>query len=103
MLDPDRDDVIPVLKEILAVNPKIQILGSPWSAPSWMKTNESPKDGNLKPEFYAVYAQYFVKYIQGMKAEDISISAITVQKEPLHSKNKPSLILIAEEKQTFIK
>jgi glucosylceramidase len=103
MLDPDRADVIPVLKEILAVNPKIQILGSPWSAPSWMKTNESPKDGNLKPEFYAVYAQYFVKYIQGMKAEDISISAITVQNEPLNGKNTPSLVMSAEEENTFIK
>src|SRR5579872_6030092 len=39
-LDPDRANVIPVLKEILKVNPKILILGSPWSAPAWMKTNE---------------------------------------------------------------
>ena len=38
-LDPDRADVIPVLKEILAINPKIKILASPWSAPLWMKTS----------------------------------------------------------------
>ena len=42
-LGPDRADVIPVLKEILAINPKIKILGSPWSAPCWMKTNGKPK------------------------------------------------------------
>jgi len=41
-LGPDKDDVIPVLKEILAIDPKIKILGSPWSAPVWMKTNEIP-------------------------------------------------------------
>ncbi|HZY62197.1 MAG TPA: glucosylceramidase, partial [Edaphobacter sp.] len=38
-LAPDRANVIPVLKEILTINPKIKILGSPWSAPAWMKTN----------------------------------------------------------------
>jgi glucosylceramidase len=43
---PDRTDVIPVLKEILAIDPRIKILGSPWSAPAWMKTNEKSKGGN---------------------------------------------------------
>ena len=59
----DRADVIPVLKEIFKVNPKIKILGSPWTAPSWMKTNNNPKGGKLKPECYPAYARYFVKYI----------------------------------------
>jgi O-glycosyl hydrolase len=39
-LDPDRADVIPALKQILAINPNLEILGSPWSAPAWMKTND---------------------------------------------------------------
>ena len=51
-LGPDRADVIPVLKQILAINPGIKILGSPWSAPPWMKTNDRVKDGHLKPEYY---------------------------------------------------
>ena len=49
-LGQDREDVIPVLKEILAINPSIKILGSPWTAPSWMKTNDNPKDGSLQAE-----------------------------------------------------
>ena len=44
-LGPDRTDVIPILKEILAINPHIRILGSPWSAPAWMKTNQNAKGG----------------------------------------------------------
>ena len=79
---PDRIDVIPVLKEILAINPAIKILGSPWSPPAWMKTNNDTRGGRLKPEYYAAYAKYFVKYIQQMKAEGITIDAITVQNEP---------------------
>ena len=50
--------MIPVVKEILAIDPQIKILGSPWSAPAWMKTNGAVKGGELKPEFYEAYAQY---------------------------------------------
>jgi glucosylceramidase len=98
----DRADVIPVLKEIFKVNPKIKILGSPWTAPSWMKTNNNPKGGKLKPECYPAYARYFVKYIQGMRAEGIRIDAITVQNEPLNEKNTPSLSMSATEEADFI-
>ena len=102
-LGPDRQDVIPVLKEIVAINPKIKILGSPWTAPSWMKNNFAVKGGNLKPECYPAYALYFVKYIQAMKAEGIRIDAITVQNEPLHPGNTPSLQMFATNQLEFIK
>ena len=102
-LGPDRLDVIPVLKEILAINPAIKILGSPWSPPAWMKTNDDTRGGRLKPEYYAAYAKYFVKYIQQMKAEGITIDAITVQNEPLHPGNNPSLLLTAPEERDFVK
>jgi glucosylceramidase len=102
-LAPDRPHLIPVMKEILAINPQIKILGSPWSPPTWMKTNGSSKGGSLKPEFYPAYAQYFVKYIQGMKAEGIRIDAITVQNEPLHPGNNPSLLMLAEQQAEFVK
>ena len=64
-LGPDRNDVVPVLKQILAINPKIKILGSPWSAPLWMKTTGKAKGGVLKPEYFAAYATYFVKVHPG--------------------------------------
>jgi len=101
-LEADRKEVIPILREILAINPKIELLGSPWSAPAWMKTNENPKGGELKPEYYGAYANYFVKYIEGMKAEGIKITAITVQNEPLNPKNTPSMLMSAEEEALFI-
>ena len=102
-LGPDRADVIPVLKEILAINPKIKLLGSPWSAPTWMKTNHDTRGGSLKPEFYEAYAEYFVRYIQAMKAEGIRIDAITVQNEPLHAGNNPSMVMSPQQQATFIK
>jgi glucosylceramidase len=99
----DYKDVIPVMKEILAVNPNIKILGSPWSAPKWMKVNNDVRGGALKPECYDVYARYLVKYIQAMKHEGITIDAITVQNEPLNSKNTPSMLWLPNEQRDFIK
>ncbi len=99
----DRAELIPILKEILAINPKIEILGSPWSAPPWMKTNGDAKGGRLKTEYHPSYAKYFVKYIQEMKAAGIRIAAITVQNEPLNDKNTPSMLMSAEEEGLFIK
>ena len=99
----DQTYLIPVLKQILAINPTIKILGSPWSPPAWMKTNNSTKGGSLKPAFYATYAQYFVKYIQGMQTEGIPIDAITIQNEPLNPDNNPSLQMSAPEQALFIK
>jgi glucosylceramidase len=102
-LGPDKLDVIPVMKQILAINPAIKILGSPWSPPAWMKTNEDTRGGRLKPEYWGTYAKYLVKYIQGMKAQGINIDAITIQNEPLHPGNNPSLLLVAPDEGAFIK
>jgi glucosylceramidase len=102
-LKDDEKYVIPILKLILAIRPDIEILGSPWSAPAWMKTNDNVKGGNLKPEYYKPYAQYFVKYVQGMQAHGIRIDAITIQNEPLNEKNTPSMQMLSTEQADFIK
>ena len=99
----DMKDVVPVMKEILAINPDIKILGSPWSAPVWMKTNNNVRGGALKKECYEVYALYFVKYIVAMKKEGVTIDAITVQNEPLNSKNTPSMQWFVAEQASFIR
>jgi glucosylceramidase len=99
----EMTDLVPILKKILAINPNIKILGSPWTAPTWMKTNNAYKGGSLKPEYYQSYAKYFVKYIQAMKAEGITIDAITIQNEPLHPGNTPSMYMEAPDQAIFIK
>lgn len=95
--------LIPLLKEILAINPNIKIIATPWSAPVWMKDNASSVGGVLLPAYYNVYAQYFVKYIQQMKAEGITITAVTPQNEPLNPNNNPSLVMNATQERDFIK
>jgi len=102
-LGPDKADVIPVMKEILAINPKIKIMGSPWSPPLWMKTTYDARGGMLKPEYYDAYSKYFVRYVQEMQKEGIPIDAITVQNEPLHPGNNPSLFMAAPDQALFVK
>jgi glucosylceramidase len=102
-LDEDRKYLIPVLKEILSLNPHIKIMGSPWSAPAWMKTNNHVKGGSLRKGSYANYARYFVQYIQEMKKEGITIDAVTIQNEPENPNNTPSMVMTAEEQAEFVK
>ena len=98
----DEKDVIPVLREILAIEPSLQILASPWTAPAWMKTNGNFKGGELKPEYYQTYAHYLVLYLKGMQAKGINISALTPQNEPENPDNTPSMVMTAPQEATFI-
>jgi glucosylceramidase len=101
-LGPDTTDLIPLLKQILSINPAIKIIATPWSPPLWMKDNQSSVGGTLLTNYYRVYAQYFVKYIQQMQSLGIPIDAITPQNEPLNPANNPSLNLVAAAEDSFI-
>ncbi len=100
---PDQSDLIPLLKEILTINPAVKIIATPWSAPVWMKDNNSTIGGRLKPEYYDVYSKYFVTYLQRMKDQGIIVTAVTPQNEPLYGGNNPSMLMSALEQANFIK
>lgn len=103
--------VIPVLKEILAINPDIKILGSPWTAPKWMKVKDlkslAPYDswtgGHLNPKYYQDYAQYFVNWIMALRKEQIEIYGITPQNEPLNPLNSASMLMYWTEQRDFVR
>lgn len=81
-IEPNRADLLPVLKQALALNPQLQVMASPWSAPGWMKTTDSLLQGSLRPDRYAVFADYLVRYVDAFAAEGITIFALTLQNEP---------------------
>ena len=101
----DKQDLIPVLKQILAINPTIKILASPWSAPAWMKKNNSMYGGSLKgAEVYADFAEYFVRYVKAFAAEGITIDAITLQNEPMYENGGyPTMKMTWEEQNILIR
>ncbi len=101
----DKTELIPVLREILAINPGMKILASPWSAPAWMKSNNSMNGGSLKgKEVYDDFAEYFVKYVKTFQAEGIAIDAITIQNEPMHETNGyPTMKMLWTEQNEIIR
>ncbi len=111
LTDEENKYVIPVLKEILAINPDVKILASPWTAPRWMKVNNlsslqpynSWTSGQLNPSYYQDYATYFVKWIQAFQQNGINIYAVTLQNEPLNRGNSASMYMGWEEQRDFIK
>jgi len=102
-LSRDTIHLIPLIKQILAINPTIKLMATPWSPPTWMKTNHNSMGGSLIPQYYRSYARYLVKYIQSMKAKGIAIDALTIQNEPQHGGNNPSMLMTASEQALFIK
>jgi glucosylceramidase len=102
-LQEDKADVIPVMKAINTISSDVTVIASPWSPPAWMKTNTSLIGGSLKTDAYEVYANYFVKYINGMEDEGIIIDAVTLQNEPLYEAPYPSMSMTATEQKNFIK
>ncbi len=81
-LAPDND-VLALTKLAKQLNPALKVKGVPWSAPGWMKDNGTMiNQGWLKWEYAPMYAQYFVKYIQGYAAQGVKIDYVSVQNEP---------------------
>ena len=102
-LSQDLKDVVPVMKEILAINPSVWVMASPWSAPAWMKEKFDVRGGKLRRDCYEVYARYFAKYVRQMAEHGIRIDALTIQNEPLNSRNTPSMPWSPEDQKIFIR
>lgn len=103
-VDEDREDIIPMIKEAMAVSEDgFKIIASPWTAPPWMKDNNSYMGGKLLPEHYDTWARFFSKYIDAYKGEGIDIWGITVENEPLGNDNNwESMHFSPEEMTNFV-
>jgi glucosylceramidase len=103
-IEEDRDDIIPMIKEAMAVSKDgFKVLSSPWTAPPWMKDNNNYVGGKLLPEYYDTWALFFSKYIDAYKAEGIDIWGFTVENEPLgNGNNWESMHYTPEEMTLFV-
>jgi len=103
-IERDRAYVIPVLKAAFTYNNQIKLMGSPWSAPAWMKNNKSMNGGSLKDEYIDIYGDYFIKFIEAYKEEGLPIYAVTLQNEPLHETGSyPTMKMSANQQIKLIK
>lgn len=111
----DMKYIVPVVQEILTINPGVKILASPWSAPAWMKTSGHLTHGGRlrfnewtgngfdpqRDSFEGVYARYFVKYIDAMASYGIPIHYLTIQNEPGNAAPWPAMIWTPQELAQF--
>ncbi|XP_054161789.1 putative glucosylceramidase 3 [Oppia nitens] len=112
-----KDDIefkIPFIKRALSVSPyKLKLLGSPWSPPSWMKTNHKFNEsgslrGDVGGQYYQSFAKYIVKFLEAYKEHDIHLWGITVENEPIQGSTNPKhpfncLNLTAQNERDFVK
>ena len=83
-IEHDKQDIIPLVKEALRLNPRLKIMANPWSPPGWMKTSGGMIGGELLPKMYKPFADYFIKYIEAYAIEGIQTDYISLQNEPLY-------------------
>lgn len=102
-IDLDRAEKIPALKRAIAINPQLKLVGSPWSAPGWMKSSGSLIKGTLLPRFHDAFSEYFRRWIDAYQAEGLPIFAITLQNEPhFEPDNYPGMRLSPAQRATII-
>lgn len=92
----------PLLKAATKASGKLTIMVTPWSPPEWMKTNNDMNHGGkLKPEYFSLWAKYFVKYITGLKERGLNVGYVSIQNEPEAIQTWDSCIWTAEEEGDF--
>lgn len=103
-IERDKKYIIPMIKEILKINPDLFLFASPWSPPYWMKTGENMCGGFMRDKYVDCYAEYFVKYLKAYADNGIKISAVTPQNELFTPQNgaMPACIWHPETEAHFI-
>ena len=105
----DEEYLIPYIETALEYVPDMQIFASPWTPPSWMKTNNQltgyydwPYIEDT-PENFEAYANYFVKYLEEYAERGIEIHAVTPQNEPTMRTAYPSCVWTGEQLNVFLR
>lgn len=102
-IDPARPSILPLLRRARAINPQLTVLGTPWSAPAWMKTSGSLIGGTLRPDAFAAYAQYLARTVEAFGQAGVPIAMLTVQNEPHNEpKDYPGMRLDAAQRARLI-
>jgi glucosylceramidase len=99
----DQAYIIPRLQQAKELNPALKLMASPWSAPAWMKTNHSLLGGSLAPQWEASYAVYLKKMLEAYEDAGLGFDTFSIQNEPQHAANYPSMLMTAAQQKSFIK
>jgi glucosylceramidase len=97
-----QEYVFPTVRAALKINPQLKVMASPWSAPAWMKTTGSLVKGQLKPDAYPVYAEFFARYVKEAKKLGVPTDYLSIQNEPdFEPENYPGMRWPAADRARF--
>lgn len=104
-LEEGAGEVLKAILQIMEVSrEKIQVMLTPWSPPSVLKTNmERTGGGKLKKEFYQEWAEYICSYIKAYKKRGIPVTMLSIQNEPNAAQTWDSCNFNGEEEKAFLK
>ncbi|KAG8229339.1 hypothetical protein J437_LFUL007147 [Ladona fulva] len=77
---------IPLIRRAIDLsNGSLILIGSAWTAPPWMKTNNDYSGfGFLKREFFQLWAEYHIKFLDAYKDLGLELWALTTGNEPIN-------------------
>jgi glucosylceramidase len=101
----DRRYVVPVVLRAEAIaGRRIELLGSPWTPPAFMKDNGSLIHGGHLLEKYAdAWARYYVRFVEEYRKAGLTIRWLSVQNEPQAVQRWDSCIYSGEQERDFVR
>ena len=103
-IERDKEKLIPFIKAALAVAPGLHLWASPWSPPTWMKSNGAFDGGTMKEDDATLqaFALYLTKFVQEYGKQGIPIEVVHPQKEPNLALDFPSCVWTSAAMTKFI-
>lgn len=97
--------ILPMLEDAQrAAGKPLKLMLSPWSPPSFMKTNgQRTYGGSLKPEYRAMWANYICRYIVEFEKRGYQVQRMSLQNEPKAVQTWDSCIYTAKEEKEFLR
>ena len=109
LADEDTQYKIPLIKAAarMAHRP-LTLFASPWSAPAWLKENNSLINGKLRgiagDHYHKTYAHYFSRFFDAYAQKGIHFWGVTLENEPTDNLGWfQSMLFSPEEERDFIK
>ncbi len=104
-IEHDQQYRIPMIKRaIQSAGGNLLLYASPWSAPSFMKSNGTMlQGGTLLPQFYQAWANYYTKFVKAYEKAGMPIWGITIQNEPMATQKWESCLFTATAERDFLK
>jgi glucosylceramidase len=95
------------IKAAMKYNPNLKMWASPWSPPTWMKTNGDYPGANSgfkqQATYFNAYVLYFEKAIKLYRDDGINLTALAFQNEPFSASGYPGCLWNMTQCRDFIK